>query len=77
MATEVKMMTRIAINLIHIPKNVLLLLLLMLMLMRQEHPVMGVMMMRRSWHLKLFFSLDQDVGQFGRTVRFNERFFWQ
>ena len=35
---------------------------MMMMLMRQEHPVIGIMMMRDSWHLKLFFSLDQDVG---------------
>ena len=38
---------------------------MIMMLMRQDHPVMGVMMMLDSWHLKLFFSLDQDVG-FGR-----------
>ena len=62
MAIKVEIMTRIATNLI--PKKVLL---LMMMLMRQDHPVMGVMMMRDSWHLKLFFSLDQDVGFGGQS----------
>ena len=27
-----------------------------------------VMMMRRSWHLKLFFSLDQALGLGGQSV---------
>ena len=66
MAIKVEMMTRIATTLI--PKKVLLLL-MMMMLMRQDHPVMGVMMMRDSWHLKLFFSLDQDVGFGGQSVQ--------
>ena len=46
---KMEMMTRIATTLI--PKKVLLLLMMMMMLMRQDHPVMGVMMMRDSWHL--------------------------
>ena len=69
MAIKVEIMTRIATNLI--PKKVLLLL---LMLMRQDHPVMGVLMMRDSWQLKLFFSLDQDVGFGGQSVSVGDFF---
>ena len=71
MAIKVEMMTRIATTLI--PKKVLLLM-MMMMLMRQDHPVMGVMMMRDSWHLKLFFSLDQDVGFGGQSVSVGDFF---
>ena len=35
---------------------------------------MGVMMMRDSWHLKLFFSLDQDVGIGGQSVSVGDFF---
>ena len=47
---------------------------MMMMLMRQDHPVMGVMTMRDSWHLKLFFSLDQDVGIGGQSVSVGDFF---
>ena len=67
MAIKVEMMTRAATNLIP-------LLLPMIMLMRQDHPVMGVMMMHDSWHLKLFFSLDQDVGFGGQSVSVGDFF---
>ena len=36
--------------------------------------VMGVMMMRDTWHLKLFFSLDQDVGFGGQPVSVGDFF---
>ena len=38
------------------------------------HPIMGVMMMRDSWHLKLFFSLDQDVGLGGQSISMGDFF---
>ena len=47
---------------------------MVMMLMRQDHPVMGVMMMRDSWHLKLFFSLDRDVGLGGQSVSVGDFF---
>ena len=53
------------------PKELMMLLLLM---MRREQPVMGVMMMRRSWHLKLFFLLDQDPGLGGQSVSMEDLF---
>ena len=71
------------------PKKVMLLLLqmmtmtnmmmmIMMMMMRREHPVIGVMVMRRSRHLKLFFLFNQEWSRFQQTVHFNGIFIeWQ
>ena len=46
----------------------MMMMMMMMMIMGREHPFMGVVVVRRSWHLKLFFSFNQDPGFGGQSV---------